>query len=84
LFVSLSIRVLSRLFHWLVRGFVWVVLAFSEGLDLWSLLAEAGRVISSAVFTPEAATALVIIELAGALAFYILNRVLAREKETSP
>lgn len=82
--VSLSVRLLSGLLTGLVRAFVWLTLAFSEGVDLWSFLGRAGQRISNAVFSSQAAAALVLVELLGALAFYVLNRVLAREKELSP
>ena len=74
---------LVRLVSWLVRGFVWITLAFTEGLDTWSLLAQLGRALADAIATPEATIALIVIQLIGVLAFHLLNRVLAREKEIS-
>jgi hypothetical protein len=67
----------------LVRGFVWITLAFTEGLDTWSLLAQLGRALADTIATPEVTAALIIIQLIGVLAFHLLNRVLAREKEIS-
>jgi hypothetical protein len=76
-------QTLVRLVSWMVRGFVWVTLAFTEGLDTWSLLAQLGRALADAIATPEATIALIAIQLIGVLAFHVLNRVLAREKEIS-
>ncbi len=76
-------QALVRLISWLVRGFVWITLAFTEGLDTWSLLAQLGRALADAIATPEATIALIVIQLIGVLAFHLLNRVLAREKEIS-
>lgn len=81
LLVTLGGRMLSGLITWLMRGLVWVTLAFTEGLDTWAVLARIGAAVSDAVTTPRATTALVLIELVGALAFYVLNRVLARENK---
>jgi hypothetical protein len=64
-----------------MRGFVWTTVAFAEGLDTWSVLARAGGAISEAIVTPRATTVLVAIELVGALAFYALGRLLARENK---
>jgi hypothetical protein len=83
LLIPLAVRGLIRLVASLVSGFVWITLAFTEGLDTWSLLTQVGRAIGNAIATPEATAALIIIELIGVLAFHALNRVLAREKEIS-
>ncbi|HEY7444229.1 MAG TPA: hypothetical protein VH701_17495 [Vicinamibacterales bacterium] len=83
LVLPLVAQALVRGIAWLVRGFVWVTLAFTEGIDTWSLLAQLGRALGDAIATPEVTAALIIIQLIGILAFHLLNRVLAREKETS-
>lgn len=83
LLLPLAVQTLVRAIAWLVRGFVWTTLAFSEGLDTWSLLAQLGRALADAIATPEVTAALIIIQLIGVLAFHLLNRVLAREKEIS-
>jgi hypothetical protein len=83
LLLPFAVQTLVRLVAGLVRGFVWITLAFTEGIDTWSLLAELGRAIADAIATPEATIALIVIELLGVLAFHALNRVLAREKEIS-
>jgi hypothetical protein len=77
----LGARLLTGAMTGLMRGLVWITLAFSEGLDVWSFLARIGRAVSGALVTPEATTVLVLLELIGGAAFYILSRVLAREKE---
>jgi hypothetical protein len=83
LLLPFAVQTLVRVVAGLVRGFVWITLAFTEGIDTWSLLAELGRAIADAIATPEATIALIAIELLGVLAFHALNRVLAREKEIS-
>jgi hypothetical protein len=83
LLIPIAVQSLVRGIAWLVRGFVWTTLAFTEGLDTWSLLAQLGRALADAIATPEVTAALIIIQLIGVLAFHLLNRVLAREKEIS-
>lgn len=83
LLIPIAVQSLVRGIAWLVRGFVWTTLAFTEGLDTWSLLAQLGRALGDAIATPEVTAALIIIQLIGVLAFHLLNRVLAREKEIS-
>jgi len=78
---ALAGRLVTGSIMWLMRGFVWVTIAFTEGLDTWSLLARVGGAVSAAIVTPRATTALILTELVGAMAFYVLNRVLAREKK---
>lgn len=82
--LSIGGRVLIGAVTWLMRGFVWTTVAFAEGLDTWSVLARAGSAISEAIVTPRATTVLVAIELVGALAFYALGRLLARENKEIP
>jgi hypothetical protein len=83
LVLPLVAQALVRGIAWLVRGFVWITLAFTEGIDTWSLLVQLGRALGDAIATPEVTAALIIIQLIGVLAFHLLNRVLAREKEIS-
>lgn len=66
-----------------VRGFVWVVMQLQSGLDLWAILAEAGRAIGAAIATPQVAIGLVAIELVSVVALYALHRLLTLEKESS-
>ncbi len=65
------------------RGFVWVVMHLESGLDLWAILAEAGRAIGAAIATSQVASGLVAIELVGVVALYALHRLLTLEKESS-
>ena len=66
-----------------VHGFVWVLLALGQGLDTWSILVVIGRAMAAVLTSPSVMTSLLALEVAGALAFYALQRVLAREKEIS-
>ncbi len=62
-------------------GFVWVVQAVADGLDMWTILVRAGRSLGAALATPRVTLALVGAELVGVAALYGLHRVLMLEKE---
>ena len=62
-------------------GFVWVVQAFADGLDMWTILVRAGGSLGAALATPRVTLALVGAELVGVAALYGLHRVLMLEKE---
>lgn len=74
--VPLLARSLVSVVAWLVRGGVWLMLTFTQGLDTWSFLARVGGAVADAIATPRATMALIVFELIGALALYVLNRVL--------
>ncbi|HVC20092.1 MAG TPA: hypothetical protein VNE16_08450 [Vicinamibacterales bacterium] len=67
----------------LLDGVLWVSVSLSAGLDFWTLLAHAGRWVGVVITTPRVAVTLVVIEVIGALALYVIQRVLASEKESS-
>ena len=81
--IPLVARGLVRVVNGSVHGFVWVLLALGQGLDTWSILVVIGRAMAAVLTSPSVMTSLLALEVAGALAFYALQRVLAREKEIS-
>ena len=81
--IPLVARGIVRVVNESVHGFVWVLLALRQGLDTWSILVLMGRATAAVLTSPSVVTTLLVIELVGALAFYTLQRVLAREKEIS-
>lgn len=62
---------------------LWVIDRVNAGLDLWALIASAGRAIGLAVATPQVSIGLILIELVGAAALFGLHRLLASEREES-
>ena len=65
------------------RGFVWAVQAADSGLDVWTIVARAGRTIGSAIAAPRVTLTFIGVELVGVAALYGLHRLLKLEKETS-
>ena len=65
------------------RGFVWAVQAADSGLDVWTIVARAGRTIGSAIAAPSVTLTFVGVELVGVAALYALHRLLKFDKETS-
>jgi hypothetical protein len=72
-----------RLIGLLLDAVLWVSVGVSSGLDFWTMLARAGRWAGAALTTPQVAITLVIVELIGGLALYLIHRLLASEKESS-
>lgn len=87
LVVSLLLPVLVsgfvRLIGLLLDAILWVSVGISSGLDFWTMLARAGRWAGAALTTPQVAITLVIVEVIGGLALYLIQRLLASEKESS-
>jgi hypothetical protein len=79
LLVTLFVKLVSGL----LDGVLWMSVGLSAGLDVWTMLARAGRLIGAAVTTPRVAVALVVIEAVGAGALYLIQRILTSEKESS-
>lgn len=67
----------------LLNAVLWMSVGFSTGLDLWTMLARAGRWAGAALTTPQVAVTLVVVEVIGGLALYVIQRLLASERESS-
>lgn len=72
-----------RLIGLLLDAILWVSVGVSSGLDFWTMLARAGRWAGAALTTPQVAITLVLVEVIGGLALYLIQRLLASEKESS-
>ncbi|HEY7791581.1 MAG TPA: hypothetical protein VIC33_13780 [Vicinamibacterales bacterium] len=79
LIVSGFVRGIGLLLH----AVLWMSVGFSTGLDIWTMLARAGRWAGAALTTPQVAITLVLVEVIGGLALYVVQRMLASEKESS-
>lgn len=67
----------------LLDGVLWMSVGLSAGLDIWTMLARAGRLVGAALATPKVAVTLVVIEAVGGVALYLIQRLLTSEKESS-
>jgi len=59
---------------------VWVTVAMQEGVDWWSIAGRAGAVVGQTLVTPSVMSGLIGLELVGAAAFYVLQRLLTHEE----
>jgi hypothetical protein len=59
---------------------VWMSVAMQEGVDWWSVAGRASAVIGQTLFTPRVMSGLIGLELLGAAAFYVLQRLLKDEE----
>jgi hypothetical protein len=66
----------------LPRAFVWLVLALQDGADGWAIAARVASSLASALSTTEVAFSLIALELIGAAALYVLQRLLRDEVRT--
>ena len=64
----------------LLDGGVWVAVAAQQGMDWWSIAGRASAVIGETLLTPAVMFALIGLELVGAAAFYVLQRLLTHEE----
>jgi len=68
----------------LPRAFVWLVLALQEGADGWTIAARVASTVAGVVTTTQVAFSVVALELIGAAALYVLQRLIRDEVRTSP
>ena len=66
----------------LPRAFVWLVLALQDGADGWAIAGRVAASVASALSTTEVASSLIALELIGAAALYVLQRLLRDEART--
>jgi hypothetical protein len=66
----------------LPRAFVWLVLALQDGADGWAIAGRVASSLASALSTTEVASSLIALELIGAAALYVLQRLLRDEART--
>jgi hypothetical protein len=62
---------------------VWVTVALQEGVDWWSIAGRASAVVGQTLFTSRVISVLIALELVGAAAFYVLQRLLKDEERGS-
>ncbi len=67
----------------LPRAFIWLVLALQEGADGWAIAGRVASSVANAFTTTQVALSLIAIELVGAAALYILQRLLRHEVRTT-
>ena len=77
------VRLVVRLLNLSVQGFVWIVSGLEGGLDTWSLIIEMGRALSATLMTPQVGAGLLLMELAGVAALYMLRRMLASDRHSA-
>lgn len=61
------------------RALIWLVVALQEGADGWTIAGRVAANVANAVTTSEVAFSVIILELLGAAALYILQRLLRDE-----
>jgi hypothetical protein len=66
----------------LPRAFVWLVLALQDGADGWAIAARIASSLAVALSTTRVVFSLVALELIGAAALYVLQRLLRDEVRT--
>jgi len=66
-----------------VRGVSLVVRSAAEGLDWWSILVRVGRATGEVLVTPQVSTAVIAVEILGALALYALSRLLRDDRNNA-
>ena len=69
-----------RAMVWLLSAGVWVTVAMQEGVDWWSIAGRASAAAGETLFTPGVMFGLIGLELVGAAAFYVLQRLLKDEE----
>ena len=65
---------------WMLSAGVWVAVATQEGVDWWSIAGRTGAAVGEALVTPGVMFGLIGLELVGAAAFYLLQRLLKDEE----
>ena len=79
---SALLRGLAAALALLPRAFVWLVLALQDGADGWAIAGRVASSLASALSTSEVAFSLIALELIGAAALYVLQRLLRDEART--
>lgn len=72
-----------RALVWLLSAGVWITAAMQEGVDWWSIAGRASAVVGETLLTPGVMFGLIGLELVGAAAFYVLQRLLKDEERGS-
>lgn len=58
---------------------VWLFVALQEGTDWWTIAGRVGAALANAIVTPQVTTWLVVLELVGAAALFVLQRLFRNE-----
>ena len=74
------VRALARGLALLPRAVVWLVVAMEEGADWWSIAGRAGAAVAESLFTSQVLFSLIGLELVGAAALYVLQRLFKQEE----
>jgi len=69
-----------RALVWMLSAGVWVTVATQEGVDWWSIAGRASAAVGETLVTPGVMFGLIGLELVGAAAFYVLQRLLKDEE----
>lgn len=72
-----------RALVWLLSVGVWITVAMQEGVDWWSIAGRASAVVGETLLTPGVMFGLLGLELVGAAAFFVLQRLLKDEERGS-
>ncbi len=65
------------------RAFIWVVLALQEGADGWAIAGRVAATVADALSTTQLALSVIALELVGAAALYVLQRLTRDEARTT-
>ena len=69
-----------RALVWMLNAGVWVTVATQKGVDWWSIVGRASAAAGETLVTPSVMFWLIGLELVGAAAFYVLQRLLKDEE----
>ncbi len=72
-----------RALVWMLSAGVWITAAMQEGVDWWSIAGRASAVVGETLLTPGVMLGLIGLELVGAAAFFVLQRLLKDEERGS-
>jgi len=64
------------------RAFIWLVLALQEGADGWAIAGRVAANVADALATTQLAASVIALELVGAAALYVLQRLIRDEVRT--
>ena len=71
-----------RALVWLLSAGVWMTVAMQQGVDGWSIAGRASAAVGETLLTPGVMFGLIGLELVGAAAFYVLQRLLKDEERS--
>jgi hypothetical protein len=83
LLLPLVTRALVRVLTLTVNACVWLAASMTSGADPWTILSAVGRAAGDTLATREASGALLALAVVGALAFYLLQRLLGSDEESA-